>query len=116
MGEQKRAALEQDVQSALLRNEALQAEVARTRKEMQVELEKASGELEQTIAKLNENERTYKLQMKKLDQIKDEDCDKLQREKDAQRAKYEKAKEGALFEHAKEKEDLITQARRGEYY
>ena len=114
--EQKRAALEQDVQSALLRNEALQAEVARTRKEMQVELEKASGELEQTIAKLNENERTYKLQMKKLNQIKDEDCDKLQREKDAQRAKYEKAKEGALFEHAKEKEDLITQARRGEHY
>ena len=70
--EGKRATLEQDVQSALLRNEALQAEVARTRKEMQVELDKSAAELEQVNQKLNENDRTFKLQIKKLNQIKGE--------------------------------------------
>jgi len=34
--------------------------------------------------KITENERNYKLQIKKLNQIKDEDCDKLEREKQSQ--------------------------------
>ena len=37
---------------------------------MQVELDKLQSELEQKSQKLSENERTYKLQLKKLNQIK----------------------------------------------
>ena len=37
--------------------------------------------------KISENERNYKLQIKKLNQIKDEDCDRLEREKQSQLVK-----------------------------
>ena len=37
-----------------------------------------------------ENERAFKLQLKKLNQIKEEDCDKLEREKEAEIAKAAK--------------------------
>ena len=40
--------------------------------------------------KIAENERAFKLQLKKLNQIKEEDCDKLEREKEAEIAKAAK--------------------------
>jgi len=43
--------------------------------------------------KITENERNYKLQIKKLNQIKDEDCDKLEREKQSQLVNLNKKKD-----------------------
>lgn len=117
--ESRKEQLEGENQELLLRKEQLGVDVARVRKEMEVEVEKLERAKDALNAKILDNERQFEVKLKANNENHNEDMERAAMEKEGQRLQLEEAKAAAISDltiageeaaaaAAKEREDLLA--------